>query len=303
MLTDGLHSPRFTDDTMHSFLEWFRLEEFFPIVMISLLLVFISQQIMGPDSETYRRARYCTSAVFFLYAGMGIYAFVPASVTELLIIVVRALLASGFAYGLSLVTLGPAAFLIGRVRALTRSKAKPAPVEPPRPTTQPATKPRDLAAEQRVEKERMNKIDDAKSLTSEFYEEHAEVLKESLPAALFKTQMRTKFPDTISPDQAWQAAQGMIAEMIPFISKSREQQRAEEEETRKRDEQASEEAMKLDDAAKRTVTMERLIEWKKAEEARLKENLPPGNELEVHLINLAQRFDDLMKTTIDEAQP
>ena len=288
---------------MNDFLEWFRLEEMFQILALATLLIFIGEQMVRPDSESYRRARYCTSAAFLLYAGMGIYAFGTASVTELLIIVVRAMLASGFAYGLALVTLGPAAFIIGRVKAMTRAKAKPAPVEPQKPTVQPVTIPRDFAAEERAEKERMNKINDAKALASEFYEEHADVLEESLPVALFKTQMHTRFPDDITPSQAWQAAQGMIADMIPFIAKAREQQRAEQEETRKRDEQAKVEAQKLEDATKQTLTLERLIAWRTAEEERLKANLPEGPELKVHLINLAERFSDLMKTAIDEAQP
>ena len=303
MLTDDPHSPLSTDDAMHSFLEWFRLEEFLPIVLIALILIFIGQQMVRPDSETYRRARYCTSAVFLLYAGMGIYAFGPASVTELLLIVVRALLASGVAFAVSLVALGPTTFIVRQVKVLMTRSSAPKPAEPSAPTLQPVRRPRDYEAEQRAETERMNRIDDAKALTSEFYEEHADVLKESIPVALFKTQMHTRFPDNINPEQAWQAAQGMIAEMIPFIATAREQQRAEQEESRKRDQQAKEVAQKLEDATKQTLTMERLIAWRTAEEERLNANLPEGPELKVHLINLAERFSDLMKTAIDEAQP
>ena len=95
----------------------------------------------------------------------------------------------------------------------------------------------------------------------------------------------------------------MIADMIPLIAKRREQDRAVQEELRSHEKQARDEAMKLDEAVKKTLTMERLIAWRTAEEERLKANLPPGPELKVHLINLAERFSDLMRTAIDEAQP
>ena len=288
---------------MNDFLEWFRLEEMFQILALATLLIFIGEQLVRPDSETYRRARYFTSAVFLLYTGMGAYTFGPSSITELLIINIRALLACGLAYGLALVSFGPAAFIIRRVKAVTLNKTKPAVVEPPTPTLQPVPMPRDFAAEEREEKQRMDTINDAKALASEFYDEHADALRESLPVALFKTHMHTKFPDNIAAELAWQAAQQMIADMIPLIAKRREQDRAVQEELRSHEKQARDEAMKLDEAVKKTLTMERLIAWRTAEEERLKANLPPGPELKVHLINLAERFSDLMRTAIDEAQP
>jgi hypothetical protein len=234
---------------------------------------------------------------------MGIYAWGPNGATELLVIVVRASLAAGAAFGLALVTLGPAAFLIGQAKAWVPARSTMKPTKPPMQIVQPVVRPRDYAGEERAEKERMNKIDDATTLAREFYDEHSDVLKESLPAALFKTQMHTQFPDTITPEQAWQAAQAMIADMIPLIAKSHELERAKKEEEQRKSELAKDEATKLEEATKKQLTMERLIEWRSTEEARLKEHLPPGHELTVHLLNLTQRFDDLMRETIDEAQP
>jgi len=72
---------------------------------------------------------------------------------------------------------------------------------------------------------------------SGFYEEHQGLI-DALPPALFRTQLRNRFPEGGTPEEAWRAAQEMIAGMLPLIAQGRERQRAEREEQKQRDERA-----------------------------------------------------------------
>ncbi len=282
---------------MHSFLEWFRLEEFFPIVMIVLILTFVGQQMTSPVSEAYRKARRITAAVFLLYAAMGIYAWGAESLTDLLLIVMRACLAGGVAFGMALVTLGPVAYLIGQAKALIPSKAKPKQFEPQRPTFQSVAIPRDYAAEERAEKERMSKIEDARKVAERFYQEHAELLSETLPQALFTTQMQTRFRSEITPEEAWQAAQGTISDMLPLIEAVRVKQRAIEDEKRKQEEQLAKE--KPEDGK---TSVQRIAEWHQREKEMLL-TLPESDEREDFLRLLDEQSDRMMKNALSEAKP
>lgn len=280
-------------------LDWINPAEFLPLVVLICLLVFIGGQMTRADTETYRRAQRISAAAFLLYAGMGIYAWEPAGATEFVFITLRASLAAGVAFGLALVTLAPAAFLIERVKTLITQIPKPRPAEPPKPPPPPVTRPRDFAAEEQAEKERMSKIDDARTMTTQFYEEHGELLNESFPPALFKSQMHTRFPDDITPDQAWQSAQTMIGEMIPLIAKAREQKRAEQEEERKQQAEAAQNDMKSEDDKN---TIHRITDWYQRERETLM-SLPESDERENFLLQLEERCDRMIKDALAEARP
>jgi hypothetical protein len=234
---------------------------------------------------------------------MGIYAWGPSGATELIVIIMRASLAAGVAFGLSLVTLAPAAFLIGHLKALVPPKPRPKPAKPPQSSPPSVSTPRDFATEKRAEKERMSQIDDARMEATQFYERNQKLLEEALPSALFRSQIPTRFPEGITPVQAWKAAEQMIAEMLPLIAKAREQKRAEQEEERKRVEQASEDARKRKETEERGSAFQKLAEWLLREQEIIKQSLPEGQDREDALHQLFERYDQLMKETYAEMKP
>ena len=101
---------------MASFLDFIRLSEAPELIILAMLLAFIGGQMAKPDSDTYRRARHITAAVFVLYTVTGIFKWGISGVTELLLIILRASLAAAISFGLALVTLAPAEFLIGQAK-------------------------------------------------------------------------------------------------------------------------------------------------------------------------------------------
>jgi hypothetical protein len=284
-------------------LDWINPEEFLSLVVLICILAFIGGQMTRPDSETYRNARRITAGVFLLYSGMGIYAWGPSGATELFVIILRAVLAAGVAFGLALVTLTPAAFLISQAKALIPPKPRPRAPEPPKLLPLPAATPRDAAAEERAEKERMSKIDDARTEATQFYEKNQQLLEESLPSALFRSQLRTRFPEGIAPERAWTAAEQMIAEMLPLIAKAREHKRAEQEEERKRVEQAKEDERKRKETEARGNAFQKLAEWYQREQETIRQSLPEGLDQEEALRELFGRYDQLMKETYAEMKP
>lgn len=304
MPTDVPRSPHL-NSAMYDFLDWFRLEELFPIVALAGLLAYIGGELATPDVETYRRARRVTAAVFLLYGGMGIYTWGAIAASDVFVIALRALLAAGMAYGLSLLTLAPLAFVIGKLKALARSRTHTR--SEPRPAT-PAPAAiiaiRDPEEDRRMERERMSKIEDARTLASAFYEEHAELLKEMLPPALFTTKIRTRFPDGISPEGAWIAANELISELVQLLKTASEQKRALEEQDRQRSDKDKEEDRKLQEAEARKGAIERLVEWKRDEEEKIRRLLPAdGFDQDDAIRRLADRYDQLMQEALAEARP
>lgn len=284
-------------------LELINPDEFLPLVVLIFLLAFIGGQMTRSDSETYQKARRITAAVFLLYTGMAIYAWSPSGATDLLVIILRASLAAGMAFGLSLVTLAPATSLVRQVKAWVPPKPTPNPAKPPKPSPLPVSMPRDFAAEERAEKERMSQIDDARMEATQFYERNQRLIKEALPSALFRSQIPTRFPEGITPVQAWAAAEQMIAEMLPLIAKAREQKRAEQEEERTRVEQAKEDERKRKETEERGSAFKKLAEWLLREQETIKQSLPEGQDRDDALHQLFERYDQLMKETYAEMKP
>ena len=85
-----------------------------------------------------------------------------------------------------------------------------------------------------AERERQARTEDARAEVMRFYDQHEALLSESLPPALFRTQLQNQFPAEIPPEQAWQAAQDMIAGMLPMIAEGRTRVRADGEKAQKR---------------------------------------------------------------------
>jgi len=287
---------------MATLLDFIQLSEAPELLILAMLLAFIGGQMARPDSPTYQKARRITAAVFLLYAMMAIFAWGIVEVTHLLQIILRASLAASISFGLAVVTLAPAEFLIGSVKKWMPAPTKARPPEPkPAPPVPVAT--RDYAAEEHTEHERVKRIDDARNVAARFYEEHQQVLAESLPPALFQAQCQTRFPTGIGPEQAWSVAEQMIADMLPLIAKGRELKRAEQEDKRKEAEQAREEEFKKKETEERRNAFQKLAEWYQHEQEIIRQSLPGELDQEDAMRQLFERYDELMKTTYAEMKP
>lgn len=287
---------------MGSFLDFIRLSEAPELLILAILLAFIGGQMTRPDSVTYQKARRITAAVFLLYSVMAIFAWGIAEVTDLLQIILRASLAAGISFGLAVVILAPAEFLFGQAKRWMPARSKPQPPAP-KPALPVSVATRDYAAEERAEKERMSRIDDARNVAALFYEEHQQLLAESLPAALFQTQCQTRFPNGIGPEQAWSAAEQMIAEMLPLIAKAREHKRAEQEEERKQAELARADELRKTETDQRRNAFQKLADWYRQEQETIRQSLFDERDQEDALRQLFNRYDQLMNETYSEMKP
>lgn len=287
---------------MATLLDFIQLSEAPELLILAMLLAFIGGQMARPDSPTYQKARRITAAVFLLYAMMAIFVWGIVEVTHLLQIIVRASLAAAISFGLAVVTLAPAEFLIGQAQRWMPARSTTTP-HAPKPAPPVPVAIRDYAVEERAENERMNGIEDARNVVAKFYEEHHQLLAEPLPPALFQAQCQTRFPDGISPELAWSAAEQMIADMLPLIAKGRELKRAEQEGKRKEAEQARAEEFKKQETEERRNAFQKLAEWYQHEQEIIRQSLPDELDREDAMRQLFQRYDQLMKDTYSEMKP
>lgn len=287
---------------MFDILHFIRLEDGIELVVLAVLLASIGGNMANPSSKTYQRARRISAAAFLLYAGMGICEWTPSTAADVLLIVLRAMLAAGLSFGLALVTLAPISFLIGQAKEFMPARSQPKPPAP-RPAPERPVQVRDHAAVERAEKERKGRIDDARTEATQFYEKNQELLEETLPLALFRSQLRTRFPDGITPDQAWAATQTLITEMLPMIATARNQQRAVQEAERKRVEKAQDDERKQKEVEERAAAFQKLAEWYQREQDIIRRALPEGQDQSDALQQLFERYDQLMKETYAEMKP
>jgi hypothetical protein len=228
---------------MNGILNWFTIGEMPQTVFLILLLSIISEQVNPPDGALRRDARRCSAAIFLTYVVLGIGEWRPASVGDILSIVIRGSLAAGVGYGVSALGMAllratcsePAVVIRGWLRRRhSRAQFKADELRRQRDQRRSEQQERELQTQQaaamaheqqrqaeeqaRIERERYVKTDEARAEVIRYYDAHADILYDTLPAALFRTRLQTRFPASIQPDQAWQAAQEMIGEMVPMIA-------------------------------------------------------------------------------------
>ena len=136
-----------------------------------------------------------------------------------------------------------------------------------------------------------------------FYEVNRRFIEDTLPPALFRTQLWNRFPAGASREQAWQTAQSMISDMLPIVAAGRERRRTEAAEERKADEErlAREKTQRDEENSRHAVG--RLTQWYEREKARIVELMPESLERDVILQQLYERFDQLVKESIREMKP
>jgi len=98
---------------LNRILDWINLDEFLTLVVLICLLVFTARQMARPDSLVYRQARRLAGATIVLYAALGIHAWGLSSARDLLVILIRALLAAGVVFGTSTIILAVVHQVVG----------------------------------------------------------------------------------------------------------------------------------------------------------------------------------------------
>ena len=211
---------------MSEFLDWFSLSELFPLVMLIFLLIFIGGQMAQHDSGTYRRARRFSAAVFLLYAGMGIYSWSPSGATDFVVLLLRAALAAGVGFGLALLLLAPAIFVIEHVQAILPKPAPPRAVAhrrlplPPIPPRDPVVDDQKLL--QHMEEQRLANVEqhaaqqrreEARLRSDLLYERHARQLAASFPRERFVQFVERYMGEGTAPDLVEQR-ELLLKEMI-----------------------------------------------------------------------------------------
>jgi hypothetical protein len=87
---------------------------------------------------------------------------------------------------------------------------------------------------EQTERERNQQCREARAKVVEYYDEHQALLVDTLPRALFESQLHTRFPEGITPAQAFKAAEEMLAAILPLVTQGRDRQRTEQEQQQQR---------------------------------------------------------------------
>lgn len=313
---------------MTDVLEWINLEDSLTLLVLIFLLIFIGGQMARPGSAVYGQARRLSAGTIVLYAALGIYAWGPSSAGDFVMILIRALFAGGVMFGTSLAILAavhqaigdPISAIVAKYRQWTEAGRRGAAEERSnREMAERQRRDREEAARRaplleqerqrkadeaaRTERERHARTDEARAEVIRFYDAHADLLVEPLPPALLRSRLQNRFPASVAPEQAWQAAQEMIAEMLPLVAAAREQVRTEQEAARKHEEEAAEADRKRRKPDERREAIHRLTEWYEQEKKAIEERLPAGPERDIILHELYDRYDQLMKEGLRELTP
>lgn len=310
---------------MYQILDWINPDDFVTLLVLICLLVFTGWQMAQPDLHAYRQARRVAGAALVLYIVLAVSAWGVPTASALLPIVVRAMLAAGIVFGLTSIVLAVVYRAVGDPMKAVAGKFREWKAECQQRSAQNQAR-REAAERERYERaelarraplleeqrrrqaeetarnrqHREARVNEARAEVTAFYDGHAELLAEALPPSLFRSQIETRFPESVTPEDAWQAAQEMIAEMLPLIAEAREKQRTEQQ---KRDEEAAKEERRQREPEERREAVHRLTEWYEEEKAAIEQRLPEGPERDVILHELHDRYDQLMKEALRELTP
>jgi len=279
-------------------LDWINLDEDFPpLVVLIGLLIFIGGQMTRPTPETSRITRRVGYLTWVLYAVTAAYSWGVSGPTDFVGVVLRASLATGLVYGATLIAM-PA---IDAVSALM--KAKPMPISQPwTPPPPPTVEQKVVPKPEKSDHERKSQVDEARNEVMAFYDKHAEI-HEAYPLELLRSQLAARFVDELKVDQAWAAAQNLIADMLSKVAEVRSEQRVEQEKARTDEERAKEQQRKDNEPEEKRHAVHKLTDWYQAEKEAIEQRLPVGPDREDILRELFIRYDRLMKEALQEIRP
>ncbi len=236
---------------MRAYLEWIKPEDIFPLLVLIGLLTFINQQMARPDATAYRHARRLAMGVFAIYAVVSLMVFHIGGPGDLVMILIRSGLAAGVVFGFATLVLAVLTNLIGdpvkaalqryrswcagirarRLEVLRRRQAEEVKrqerAEQARrlPLIEEEKRQMDEKA-QKTELERQDRVTEARSAVRQLYDENANSLSDTLPPLLFKSQLETRFSESMQPEQAWQVAHALMAEIQPQVLAAKEKRQA-----------------------------------------------------------------------------
>jgi len=302
---------------MTPFLEWISFDELPELVVLICLLWVIGGQMTRPTEFSRRWQRRTAAAVLFAYVGLASYSWEPSGVSDLLAIVIRATLAAAFVAGLASIVLplaqGAALEIRSAMKTNHRDHAAEARqrLEQERAEREAKARERREADERtrhaaqmeilrktaavaaaRADRERHTTTDEARASVISFYDEHPALPAELLPRALFLAQLQTRFPEKVTPEQAWKAAEEMISAMQPLIAQAKERQQRETEEGRERQRQEEQ-----------RTRLSSLTAWYDEQRREIERQLPEGRERDDIVSQLWDRYDELVKQTLKELRP
>ena len=275
-------------------LDWINLDEFLPLVVLIGLLNFIGGRMAQPTVASVRITRRVAYVVFTLYALAALCSWEVSEPMDFLVIVLRASLATGLIYGLTLIAIPAIDAAAGLVKVRRTPESQP--WTPPLPNLEPAFTPPKPEA---VEHEPETHVDDARTEVTAFYEKHEEI-HEALPLELFRSQIQGRFTHGLNSEQAWTVAQGMIADMLSKVAEARAKQRAEQELARIAEEQAKEQERKNNEPEERRQAVHKLTEWYQQEKEAIEQRLLDPRDRDDVLRDLFNRYDRLMKEALQE---
>ena len=297
-----LHFQSLSND-MLDFLDFFRLEEFFEFVALICLLAWVGGQITGSNSKLIRGSLRAGSIVFFVYVGLALYQWGIDGPSQGIVILLRALLAAGVTFGLSLVVALPIASIARIAKPVFAWRPRKRPIRMVKSVRMSPPPIRDIRAEMQMERDRKEKVEGAKTLVNQFYDEHSSLLEESMPRALFTSQMQIRFFNGMSADAAWQVVCQSVAEMLPHIKKGRQRRKTQSESELAQAKEAQINAQKENEVLASKDRMQRITQWYIAEKKRIEESIEDEDDRVNLLEELRDHYEFLLKQTIKDFKP
>src|SRR5438552_428668 len=106
-------------------LDWFTLDDIVPLIVLICLLIFIGGQMTRPTADTRRITRRVAYTTFVLYAGTALYSWGASGPVHVLGIVLRASLATGLAFGLTMIAIPSIEGIAALAKVKTAPKSEP----------------------------------------------------------------------------------------------------------------------------------------------------------------------------------
>ncbi len=238
---------------MRSFLNLISSDDILPLLVLIGMLAIINARLTRPDAAACRHARRAAAGAFAAYGVLSLMVLPIRSAGDLVVIILRCCLAAGVVHGLGALVLGVLTATIGdpiqavitrmqtwkgarrarkaerlrqqRIAELHRREASERARQLPQ---EEEDQRQQAAAAELTERQRRERVADARSAVTQYYQAHAELLEDTLPSVLFESRMQTRFPDSLTAAKAWETAQEMLAEIFPAVSTAKAKRQEED---------------------------------------------------------------------------
>ncbi len=243
---------------MSKVLDFIELDQFLPVVTLTILLAFIGDNMAAGRQSVLVWARR-SAAVGLIFSAIALIEQLnPTTPSEFLVVAIRAAMAAGLCWSISTIVLAVAVSAYQSIinpavsqhrkaaehvrklwdqrtaRASDQRSAELADKELQRREQLHA---RAMRRSQRqaaiADRDRLARVQEAREEVTRFYEENAAEIQSSLPRSLFRVRLQNQLSPALSIDRIWPAAEAMIAEIVAVIDRAREEQRKADAEERR----------------------------------------------------------------------